>query len=113
MLKDVEESRRITRAIQGHFGDETAQTLDVTVASHLYWPPLANEPLELPPAIAREAARFEKQYAHRKAPRKLVWRPSLGCVTLDASAKPAASGLSEGADRGVARRAGRRSARRG
>ena len=33
MLKDVEESRRITRAIQGHFGDETAQTLDVTVAS--------------------------------------------------------------------------------
>ena len=54
MLKDVEESRRITRAIQGHFGDETAQTLDVTVASHLYWPPLANEPLELPPAIARE-----------------------------------------------------------
>lgn len=28
-------------------------------------------------------ARYEKQFAHVKAPRKLVWKPSLGCVTLD------------------------------
>ena len=27
--------------------------------------------------------RYEKQYLHVKAPRKLVWKPSLGCVTLD------------------------------
>jgi anaphase-promoting complex subunit 2 len=30
-----------------------------------------------------EQARFEKQFMHHKAPRKLVWKPSLGCVTLD------------------------------
>jgi len=27
--------------------------------------------------------RFEKQFAHLKAPRKLVWKPTLGSVTLD------------------------------
>ena len=31
----------------------------------------------------RYYCRYEKQYLHVKAPRKLVWKPSLGCVTLD------------------------------
>ena len=28
-------------------------------------------------------ARFEKQFMHHKAPRKLVWKQTLGCVTID------------------------------
>ena len=37
--------------------------------------------------------RYEKQYLHVKAPRKLVWKPSLGCVTLDVTFEDRAAPL--------------------
>ena len=83
MLRDIAESRRVTRAVQRHFGDENAKVLDATIVSRLCWPLLPTDTFELPPKMATEMSRFEKQFMHSKAPRKLVWKPSLGCVTLD------------------------------
>jgi len=87
MLHDVAESRRITRGIHTHFGHVPAEAegvlVDATVVSRLCWPSLSQETFTLPPAIKREMDRYEKQFMHNKAPRKLVWKPTLGCVTLD------------------------------
>jgi len=83
MLRDIAESRRVTRAVQRHFADEESKVLDATIVSRLCWPLLSSEAFEPPPRMATEMARFEKQFMHHKAPRKLVWKPSLGCVTLD------------------------------
>mmetsp|Transcript_16786 Transcript_16786/g.55061 ORF Transcript_16786/g.55061 Transcript_16786/m.55061 type:complete len:437 (+) Transcript_16786:656-1966(+) len=88
MLTDVAESRRISRSIQQHFGGvsgggEGATLIDATVVSRLCWPSLPTDTFTLPAGVKKEMARFEKQFAHIKAPRKLVWKPSLGTVTLD------------------------------
>jgi len=88
MLTDVAESRRISRSIQQHFGGvsgggEGATLIDATVVSRLCWPSLPTDSFTLPAGVKKEMARFEKQFAHIKAPRKLVWKPSLGTVTLD------------------------------
>ena len=40
MLRDVDESRRVTRQIHQHFGDAAAEMLDATVLSRLCWPAL-------------------------------------------------------------------------
>jgi anaphase-promoting complex subunit 2 len=83
MLKDIAESRRVTRSIHYHFNDEACKVLEATIVSRLCWPTLVTENFNLPESMAHEMARFEKQFMHHKAPRKLVWKPSLGCVTLD------------------------------
>ena len=83
MLRDISESKRATRAIQRHFDDDETKVLDATIVSRLCWPMLPSDKFELPPHIATEMARFEKQFMHHKAPRKLVWKPTLGCVTID------------------------------
>ena len=83
MLRDIAESKRVTRSVQRHFGDEDAKVLDATIVSRLCWPALAADTFELPEHMQTEMARFEKQFMHHKAPRKLVWKPSLGCVTID------------------------------
>ena len=59
------------------------QVLDATIVSRLCWPALSTDTFEMPEHIATEMARFEKQFMHAKAPRKLVWKPSLGMVTID------------------------------
>ena len=54
-----------------------AFSLEATIVSRLCWPPLAADELELPKGVARELKRFEKQFLHIKAPRKLVWTPRI------------------------------------
>lgn len=88
MLTDVAESRRLSRTISRHFsnapvGGSEFCMIDATVVSRLCWPQLPVETFELPPQVTAEMVRYEKQYMHLRAPRKLVWRPTLGCVTLD------------------------------
>jgi len=91
MLHDVAESRRISRSIHSHFGnipaagDGSSSLIDATVVSRLCWPTLTQDVFELPASVKREMERYEKQFMHLKAPRKLVWKPTLGCVTLDVS----------------------------
>ncbi|KAL1514528.1 hypothetical protein AB1Y20_003625 [Prymnesium parvum] len=83
MLRDIGESKRVTQAIHKHFGDEECKVLTATIVSRLCWPTLEDEKFELPEAMEREMARFEKQFMHHKAPRKLMWKRSLGTVTID------------------------------
>uniref|UniRef100_A0A7S0IYA2 Anaphase-promoting complex subunit 2 n=1 Tax=Calcidiscus leptoporus TaxID=127549 RepID=A0A7S0IYA2_9EUKA len=87
MLHDVAESRRLTRSIHQHFGNVAATTgvplVEATIVSRLCWPTLQNDEFELPAGVKKELKRFEKQFLHIKAPRKLVWKPTLGKVTID------------------------------
>lgn len=83
MLRDVGESRRITTGIHKHFGDTDIQVVDVTVVSRTCWPLLPAEVFQLPTKVQQQLDRYEKQFLHAKAPRKLAWKPALGCVTLD------------------------------
>ena len=85
MLRDIAESKRVTRGVQRHFGDEASRVLDATIVSRLCWPTFPAEAYKPWPPMEAQMARFEKQFMHSKAPRKLVWKPSLGCVTLDVS----------------------------
>ena len=68
MLKDIAESKRVTYAIHKHFGDDQSKVLTATVVSRLCWPTLDADKFELPEGIAREFARFEKQFMHLKVP---------------------------------------------
>ena len=83
MLRDVGESRRVTAGIHKHFGDADIQVVDVTVVSRTCWPSLPAEVFHLPSKVKLQLDRYEKQFLHAKAPRKLAWKPTLGCVTLD------------------------------
>ena len=57
--------------------------VDVTVVSRTCWPLLPAEVFQLPTKVQQQLDRYEKQFLHAKAPRKLAWKPALGCVTLD------------------------------
>ena len=59
------------------------QVVDVTVVSRTCWPSLPAEVFQLPTKVQQQLDRYEKQFLHAKAPRKLAWKPALGCVTLD------------------------------
>ena len=83
MLRDVDDSRRVTAGIHKHFGDDDIKAIDVTVVSRTCWPTMSAETFDLPEPVKSEMDRYEKQYLHAKAPRKLAWKPTLGCVTLD------------------------------
>jgi len=88
MLRDIAESKRTTRSVHIHVGDEACKLVDATIISRLCWPTdrleaSAEERFALPPEVKHEFDRFERSYTHHKAPRKLVWKPTLGCVTLE------------------------------
>jgi len=86
MLRDLADSRRLARTVGG-MAQPRPGTIDaelsVAVISRLSWPPLTDESFAAHPAVERALKRFERQYAHYKSPRKLLWKRSLGSVTLD------------------------------
>ena len=83
MLRDIAESKRVTREIHRYFGDDDGTSvLEATILSRVCWPALSNESFALPERLQHAMERFGKQYTHYKQ-RKLVWRPSLGVVTID------------------------------
>jgi anaphase-promoting complex subunit 2 len=92
MLRDMTDSRRIARTINeaatasatapARAGSLDAQ-LNVTILSRLSWPQLSEEAFDAHPLAERAFGRFQRQYAHLKSPRKLLWKRSLGSVTLD------------------------------
>ena len=67
---DAARHRRVApsdAAVQRHFDDEDIKVLDATIVSRLCWPMLSTETFELPPDMAHEMARFEKQFASQGA----------------------------------------------
>ena len=98
MLKDLLDSKRIngnvkappapgTPAARDTASSEVLQKspLDATIVSALFWPPFANEApdFKLPPEMKNMLDAYSKRYHHLKAPRQLMWRPTLGTVEVE------------------------------
>ena len=98
MLKDVLDSKRINGNVKAPpapgtpAARDTASTnilqdspLDATIVSALFWPPFANEApdFKLPAEMKNMIDAYSKRYHHLKAPRQLMWRPTLGMVEVE------------------------------
>ena len=98
MLKDVLDSKRINGNVKAPpapgtpAARDTASTnilqnspLDATIVSALFWPPFANEApdFKLPAEMKNMIDAYSKRYHHLKAPRQLMWRPTLGTVEVE------------------------------
>ena len=83
MLRDVQESVRITKGLKS-----TQQSLVVesTIVSSVFWPTIQKqEKLALHPKLDAHLANYARLYNQRKAPRQLDWWKWLGSVTLELS----------------------------
>ncbi|KAL6763563.1 hypothetical protein V8C86DRAFT_2491647 [Haematococcus lacustris] len=85
---------------EGEAVDMARRVLSATIMSHIFWPKLGGwgdeeekagsvatdrtkeAGLKLPPLVAAAQEAFAQAYAGLKAPRKLHWKPHLGCVEL-------------------------------
>ncbi|KAK9825161.1 hypothetical protein WJX81_008683 [Elliptochloris bilobata] len=101
MLKDLADSKRLNGGIHAlpaaatsplrrspRRRDRRAATapppgnLSATILSSLFWPPIQEEKLALPPRVQAQMDAYAARYYILKAPRRLVWRPHLGSVDL-------------------------------
>lgn len=96
MLKDVVDSKRLNSMIQNLPNTATptkankhrplvdTQRLSATVVSHLFWPSMpSDDDLTLPPEVQDMLDTYGAKYHSTKLPRKLVWKKTLGTVSLD------------------------------
>ena len=65
------------------YASDSELWLTCTIVTRLCWPDLPNDKLELPPAIRAVFDAYNDHYHAAKAPRKLLWRPSLGSVEVE------------------------------
>ena len=86
MIKDIADSRRLDANVkQGQPAGGSLQGMAATVISQLFWPQLGAEAgadITLPPRVAAALKAYGERYETLKAPRKLVWKPALGSVTV-------------------------------
>ena len=88
MLKDIADSRRLDANVkqgQPAEGGGSLQGMTATVLSQLFWPPItadASADITLPPRVAAALKAYGDRFEALKAPRKLVWKPALGSVTM-------------------------------
>ncbi|PSC76910.1 anaphase-promoting complex subunit 2 [Micractinium conductrix] len=93
MLKDLADSKRVNANVQSVPNTATPLRrrrslvdigcLSATIVSQLFWPQLQTEEFTPPPEVASMLSTYAAKYRSLKAPRKLVWRPALGSVSLD------------------------------
>jgi anaphase-promoting complex subunit 2 len=81
MIKDMDDSKRTIANI--HSTLKSAAAVDVAMISHIFWPPLQNEPLKHHPRLQAMLDAFGGEYARLKNPRKLIWLDQLGTVDLE------------------------------
>ncbi|CAN8273048.1 unnamed protein product [Cochlearia groenlandica] len=61
----------------------SVDTLTSTILSTNFWPPIQDEPLELPGPIDKLLSDYANRYHEIKTPRKLLWKKNLGTVKLE------------------------------
>ncbi|XP_058031243.1 anaphase-promoting complex subunit 2 [Ahaetulla prasina] len=88
MLKDMADSRRINANIRDEEQKLPEQerppfSLEATILSSEFWPPLKEEKLELPGPIKEAMEAYAKKYEKLKAMRTLNWKHHLGLVDLE------------------------------
>ncbi|KAG7578753.1 Anaphase-promoting complex subunit 2 C-terminal [Arabidopsis thaliana x Arabidopsis arenosa] len=91
MLNDLIDSKRVNTNIKkaSQIGAElrenelSVDTLTSTILSTNFWPPIQDEPLELPGPIDKLLSDYANRYHEIKTPRKLLWKKNLGTVKLE------------------------------
>lgn len=101
MLRDVTDSRRLDSAIRQEKlletqGDEQKVTTDIPtitdsslpalhakILSRLFWPPLLDQPYNVPEPILALQHRYQAGFSAVKQSRKLTWLNHLGHVTVE------------------------------
>ncbi|VFQ66479.1 unnamed protein product [Cuscuta campestris] len=58
-------------------------TLNATIISSNFWPPIQDEPLCLPGPVDNLLNDYAKRFTEIKTPRKLLWKKNLGTVKLE------------------------------
>ncbi|BAT86021.1 hypothetical protein LR48_Vigan03g256900 [Vigna angularis] len=96
MLNDLIGSKRTNSNIKAtisqlpqtsvEVGDSAIISMDVisaTIISSNFWPPIQDEPLNLPEPVDRLLSDYAKRFSEIKTPRKLQWKKSLGTIKLE------------------------------
>jgi anaphase-promoting complex subunit 2 len=60
----------------------SVDTLTSTILSTNFWPPIQDEPLELPGPVDKLLSDYANRYHEIKTPRKLLWKKNLGTVKV-------------------------------
>ncbi|XP_057420058.1 anaphase-promoting complex subunit 2 [Lotus japonicus] len=99
MLNDLIGSKRINSNIKATISqpsqtnvevEENAISMDkisATIISSNFWPPIQDEPLNLPEPVDKLLSDYAKRFNEIKTPRKLQWKKSLGTVKLELQLK--------------------------
>ncbi|KAF2604329.1 hypothetical protein F2Q70_00027344 [Brassica cretica] len=91
MLNDLIGSKRVNTNIKKasqtdiELGESelSVDILTSTILSTNFWPPIHDEPLELPAPIDKLLSDYANRYHEIKTPRKLLWKKNLGSVKLE------------------------------
>ncbi|CDY30292.1 BnaC04g32030D [Brassica napus] len=91
MLNDLIDSKRVNTNIKKasqtdiELGESelSVDILTSTILSTNFWPPIQDEPLELPAPIDKLLSDYANRYYEIKTPRKLLWKKNLGSVKLE------------------------------
>ncbi|KAF8051066.1 hypothetical protein N665_1809s0005 [Sinapis alba] len=91
MLNDLIDSKRVNTNVKkaSQTGTELGESelsvdiLTSTILSTNFWPPIQDEPLELPAPIDKLLSDYANWYHEIKTPRKLLWKKNLGSVKLE------------------------------
>ncbi|RHN44694.1 putative cullin, winged helix-turn-helix DNA-binding domain, anaphase-promoting complex subunit 2 [Medicago truncatula] len=95
MLNDLIGSKRVNTNIKATISQPPRTSVEVednaismdkiasTIISSNFWPPIQDEPLNLPEPVDQLLSDYAKRFNEIKTPRKLQWKKSLGTVKLE------------------------------
>ncbi|KAK2381619.1 anaphase-promoting complex subunit [Trifolium repens] len=95
MLNDLIGSKRVNANIKATISQPPQTSVEVednaismdkiasTIISSNFWPPIQDEPLNLPEPVDQLLSDYAKRFTEIKTPRKLQWKKSLGTVKLE------------------------------
>ncbi|GAB2280248.1 anaphase-promoting complex subunit 2 [Dionaea muscipula] len=95
MLNDLIGSKRTNSTIKATLPKPSAtadamvetelslECLGATIISSNFWPPIQDEPLNLPGPVDQLLSDYANRFYEIKTPRKLLWKKSLGVVKLE------------------------------
>ncbi|KAK9116675.1 hypothetical protein Sjap_015622 [Stephania japonica] len=61
----------------------SADVVNATIISSNFWPPIQDEPLNVPEVVDQLLADYAERFHVIKTPRKLLWKKNLGAVKLE------------------------------
>ncbi|KHN17913.1 Anaphase-promoting complex subunit 2 [Glycine soja] len=95
MLNDLIGSKRTNSNIKATINQPSQTSVEVgdnaismdaisaTIISSNFWPPIQDEPLNLPEPVDQLLSDYAKRFNEIKTPRKLQWKKSLGTIKLE------------------------------